>query len=90
MNTEQVQIKSKGEIIGEFDYEFPASLEEALEVDGEDKIYKLYVQKRKINFMDAKRRELTGGGLPKQITAALKSADPEVIAKIAEQLGVEL
>ena len=40
--------------------------------------------------MDNKRRELTGGGLPKQITAALKSADPDVIAAIAAQLGVEL
>jgi len=90
MQTSHVEIKSKGEIIGEFDYEFPDSLEEGLEVDGEEKVYNLYIQKRKINFMDAKRRELTGGGLPKQITAALKSADPDVIAKIAAQLGVEL
>lgn len=90
MLTEKIEIKSKGEVLGEFDYEYPDGLEEALEVDGEEKVYKLYIQKRKINFMDAKRRELTGGGLPKQITAALKSADPEVIARIAEQLGVEL
>jgi len=85
-----IQIKSKKEVLAEIEYEYPENLEEGFEVDGEEKCYKLYIQKRKINFMDNKRRELTGGGLPKQITAALKSADPDVIAAIAAQLGVEL
>jgi len=90
MLSEKVAIKSKGETLAEFDYDYPANLEEGFDVDGEEKCYKLYIQKRKINFMDNKRRELTGGGLPKAITAALKSADPNVIAAIATQLGVEL
>jgi len=40
--------------------------------------------------MDGKRRELTGGGLPKSVTDALKAADPEQLRAIAAQLGVDL
>jgi len=49
---------------------------------------KLYASQRKIRWVDSKRRELTGGGLPKAVVDALKSADPEVLKTIAESLGV--
>uniref|UniRef100_A0A6M3KA89 Uncharacterized protein n=1 Tax=viral metagenome TaxID=1070528 RepID=A0A6M3KA89_9ZZZZ len=90
MYTEKVEIKSKGEVIGEFDYEYPESLEEGLQVDGEENVYKLYRQQRKIRFMDNKRREATGGGLPKTLVAALKTLPPEKLAALAEQLGLDL
>lgn len=90
MQTESVEIKSKGQVVGTVDYDYPETLDEAIEVDGEDKIYKLYAQQRKIRFIDSERRRLTGGGLPSQVTKALKNADPETLAAIAEKLGVEL
>jgi len=90
MDTAKVEVKSKGEVVGTFDYEFPVSLDEALDVDGDEKIYKLYAQQRKIAFLNAKRRELTGGGLPKALMAALKAADPEMLQKIAADMGLDL
>jgi len=90
MGIEQVEIKSKGQSLGKFDYEYPDNLDEALDQDGEEKIYKLYAMQRKIRWADAKRRELTGGGLPKAVVDALKSADPAILKRIAEELGVEL
>uniref|UniRef100_A0A6M3IGU3 Uncharacterized protein n=1 Tax=viral metagenome TaxID=1070528 RepID=A0A6M3IGU3_9ZZZZ len=92
MLTESIEVKSKGQIIegSPFVYEYPADLEEAVTVDGDEKVYKLFIQQRKIRFMDSKRREITGGGLPKQIVEALKAADPAKLAAIAEALGVDL
>jgi len=90
MAVEKVEIKAKGQSLGEFEYEAPDTLEEAIEYDGEDKVYKLYCMQRKIRWADAKRRELTGGGLPKAVVDALKSADPDVLKRIAAELGVEL
>jgi len=72
------------------DYEFPDTLEDALEIDGEEKVYKLYTMQRKIRAIDAKRRELTGGGLPRALVKALKSADPDVIRRIAEEMGLDI
>lgn len=90
METVNVEVKSKGQVLGTFDYEAPVDLSEAVDVDGEDKIYKLYAQQRKIAFLNAKRRELTGGGLPKALIKALKDADPDVLKKIAEEMGLDL
>jgi len=90
MKTETVEVKSKGQVLGSYEYEFPENLEEALDIEDDEKIYKLYAMKRKTNFLDAKRREITGGGLPTQIVKALKAANPEVLAAIAAELGIEL
>jgi len=90
MQTETVEIKSKGSVLDTFEYDAPESLEEAIDVDTEEKVLKFYLMKRKSNFMDGKRRELTGGGLPKVITDALKSLDPDQLKRIAEQLGVDV
>ena len=90
MAIEKIEVSSKGQSLGTFDYEYPATLEEAIDVDKEEKVYKLYAAQRKIRWVDAKRRELTGGGVPKAVTDALKSADPDVLKKIAQELGIEL
>jgi hypothetical protein len=90
MQTETIEIKSKGQTVGEFDYSYPETLSEALDLDGEEKVYKLYAMQRKIRAVDTQRRVLTGGGLPKSVVAALKNADPAVLARIAEELGVDL
>ena len=90
MPIESIEIKSKNQSLGSFDYEHPSTLEEGLDMDGEDKVFKLYAAQRKIRWVDGKRRELTGGGLPKAVTDALKSADPDVLKKIAAELGIEL
>ena len=89
MANETVEISSKGQVVGSLDYEYPETLEDAIDMDGEEKVYKLFAAQRKIRAIDAKRRELTGGGLPKNILAALKGADPVKLAEILEKLGIE-
>jgi hypothetical protein len=90
MKSEKVEVKSKGQVLEEATYEFPTSLTEAIKVDGEDNVFKLYAMQRKIRFMDQKRRTLTGGGgLPKGVREALKSADPKVLEQIQKLLGVD-
>ena len=89
--TETIEIKSKGQIVGNLEYVAPETLEEGIAMDGEDTVFKLYTAQRKIKARDAERAKLTGGGgLPKAITAALKSADADTVAQIAAALGVEL
>jgi len=87
--TTTVEIKSKKEIVGTIEYEAPETLEEALQMDGEEKIFSLYAQQRKIRAMDNARREKTGGGLPTKITKALKGASKEQLMAILDQLGVD-
>ena len=89
--TESILIKSKGQDVGTLEYVYPENLEEAIEMDGDEKVFQLYSAMRKIKERDAERNKLTGGGgLPKAITAALKSANPDVVAQIAAALGIEL
>ena len=90
MKSENVEIKSKGQSLGEFEYTAPETLEEAITTDGAESVFKLYAMQRKIRFMDNKRRELTGGGLPKALTEKLKGLDKEKLAQIADLLGIEL
>lgn len=88
---ESIEVKSKGEVVGTLEYEYPENLKEGIKMDGEEKVFALYSAQRKIKARDAERTKLTGGGgLPKAITKALKSADPNVVAEIAKALGVEL
>jgi len=88
---ESILIKSKGQDVGTLEYEAPENLKEGIKMDGEEKVFQLYAAMRKIKSRDAERNKLTGGGgLPKAITAALKSANPDVVAQIAAALGVEL
>lgn len=91
MKKETVEIKSKGQVLGTFDYEYPENMKEAIKVDGEDDVFKLYLAKRKIAFMDTRRRELTGGGgLPKNLREALKKMDPKELAALLAQAGVDV
>ena len=90
MKLETVEVKAKGQLLGEFDYERPGDLPEAIDTDGEEKVFKLYLQQRKIRWRDAKRAELTGGGVNKELTKALKAADPDKLKMVAELLGIEL
>lgn len=92
MKNDMIDIKSKGVVVsdGQVLYEYPETMEEAIIVDGEEAVLKVYLQKRKTNFMDTKRKELTGGGIPSEIKELLKSADPVKLAKALEKLKLEL
>lgn len=84
-------IKSKG--LAEpmlVDYDYPENLAEGIKVDGEEKVYKLYAQQRKIRFMDGKRKEATGGGLNKKLAAALKTVPPEKLVELLAAAGIEV
>lgn len=94
MKTEDVSVKSKKvEIEGSpFPYEAPETMEEALAVDGEEKILSLYLQQRKIRFMDAKRKEVTGGGIPKTLLNMIKAKNlsEEKLLQLADALDLDL
>ena len=80
---------------GPYDYEYPETLAEAIQKDGEEKVFSLYKQQRKIRFMDDKRREVTGGPsnemkkMTKILTDAIKS-DPEKAKKVLADMGINL
>ncbi len=85
-----IEIKAKGELVGTLEYTYPENLKEAVEMDGKDKVFALYSAQRKIKARDAERTKLTGGGgLSRAVTSALKSADPEVVAKVMAMLKME-
>lgn len=94
MKSEAVEVKSKKVAVegSPFDYEFPETLEEALEVDGDEKVYSLYIQQRKIRFMDAKRKEATGGGIPKTLLNLIKAKNlsEEKLLQLADALDLDL
>lgn len=88
---EAVDIKAKKIVVATRDYSYPENLEEGLTVDGEEKVYKLYAQQRKIRWMDGIRKEVTGGGgIPKDIMAKLKSIDPTALLEALKSLGIEI
>lgn len=88
MKKEEVTIKSKSlKEPKTAVYEYPETLEEAMKVDGAETVFKLYAQQRKIRFMDARRRVMTGGGVTSAMAKAVKSASPEKLAQIAKLLG---
>ena len=89
MKQVDVDVKSKGESLGVFPYEFPETLEEAIALDGPEKVFSLFAQQRKIRFADGKRAELTGSPT-KGLASKLKEAPPEVLAQIAKLLGMQL
>ena len=87
MLKEKVDIRSKGATLETATYESPETLEEAIKADGPEKVFALFSQQRKIRFMDARRRALTGGGVTTAMAKALKAADPKTLLAIAEKLG---
>ena len=40
MKAEAVEIKSKGQVLGTLEYEYPETLSEAVQEDGEESVYK--------------------------------------------------
>ena len=57
----------------EFDYDEPESLEEGIEMDGEEKLIKTWLNERKTNFQDKKRKEMLTA-IEKAYLAKIKEA----------------
>jgi len=89
MHKEDVEIKSKGELLATVPYEYPENLGEAIEVDGEENVFKLYLQKRKSDFQNDERRQRTQTGVPKWMLAALRKMSREELEAKAKELGIE-
>lgn len=76
-------------------YTFPETMEEAVQVDGTEKVFKLYLQQRKIRWADGVRAEKTTGtsaetkGLTAKIRELAKT-NPEALKQVAELLGIDL
>ena len=80
MKKEMVKVTAKvGKIekSKSFEYEYPENFEEAIEVDGESKAMKTYLNERKTNFQDKKRKEMV-----EQIT--------KLIAEKFAEMGIEI
>lgn len=80
MKTEKVKVTVKlGNIqkTESFDYEYPENFEEAIEMDGETKAMKTYLNERKTNIQDKHRRKMLS-----ELTASIQ--------KKLEELGIEL
>ena len=76
------------------DYSYPENLEEAIEVDGEDKVMKVYLMERYTNFLDARRREATTNAIPKvlldKVKDAWKKGDKAKLELICETLDLTM
>ena len=93
MKKEKIEIKSKGAVIEVAEYESPETLEEAFQVDGQEKVLKLYLMERKTRFMDSRRRILTGGGVRGALAKAFRSAKPEQLQQLIallDKAGVQV
>jgi hypothetical protein len=89
--TETLEVKSKGQVVGAFEYTAPENMKEAIEMDGKDRIFALYLTRRKADAMTKERTRLTGGGgVSREISKALKGLKPDKLAEVAKLLGVEL
>jgi len=80
MKTEKVKVTVKlGNIqkTESFEYEYPENFEEAIEMDGETKAMKTYLNERKTNIQDKHRRKMLS-----ELTASIQ--------KKLEELGIEL
>jgi len=75
-------------------YTYPETLEEAVEVDGEDKIMKVYLVKRYTNFLDVERRKAMTNAIPKvmldKIRSLWKSGDKAKLELVCETLGIDM
>jgi hypothetical protein len=61
MKQEQITVKGKVgsiEIQGKYDYEYPESLEEGIDMDTDKKVMQLYQNERKTQYMDKCRKDL--------------------------------
>ena len=80
MNTIKVSVKAKVgtlETTKEFDYKEPEDFAEAIEMDGETKAFKTFLNERKTNFQDKMRKQM------------VKDLTERIAAKMKE-LGMEL
>ncbi len=82
-------VKSKGETIAQVEVEIFDTLDECEETLGEETIVNYVNRIRTIEAMDAKRREVQGGGGTgvRAIMSKLKD-DPDTLAKVKELLGL--
>ncbi len=66
-----------------------------MQVDGSEKVFKLYAQQRKIRWADGVRAEKTGGSSAetKGLTAKIRElakTNPDALKQVAELLGIDL
>lgn len=85
---ENLEIKSKKDVVAIINYEYPESLDEGIQVDGVEKVLGFYLQARKARAMNDARTEAAGGGGTgmRALMKALKNASPEFLENLKTQL----
>jgi hypothetical protein len=80
MRTIKVSVKAKVgklEKTKEFDYDEPEDFAEAIEMDGEVKAFKTFLNERKTNFQDSMRKKMVDD-ITKKVMDKLKELDIEI------------
>ena len=78
-------------IVWEGEYSVPKSLEDAMEYDGEEKVYGWYFDERLTNFLDSKRRVAGDGKKAKlaKLLEFLEKGEIEEVVKLMKELGLK-
>jgi hypothetical protein len=79
-------VKSKGEIIGQVEYNEPQTSAEAVEMFGEEGSLDLLKYALMVKRMNAFRTSATSSGIPKDVQKQLRS-NPELLKKVLEELA---
>lgn len=90
MKTSTLEVKSQGTIVASLEYEYPENLDEAIAVDGEEKVLSLFLTARKTAEMNKARAEATGtGGVGvRALVKALKDR-PDLMERLKAELNLD-
>jgi len=81
----QRDVKSKGEVIGQAIYDEPASLQEAIDMFGGEKVLNGFNYYLSVNENRKVAQKAQGGSIPKEVLKKLRN-NPEMLKKLEKLL----
>lgn len=88
MESQEIVVTSKQEEVARFTYEYPTTLNEAVDVDGVEAVFGLYSKARKQNATNAERQKATGGGTGLRALMAALKGNPELMERLKSELNI--
>jgi hypothetical protein len=80
------EVKSQGKVVGVAKYQEPLNVAEAIKMFGEDKTLNMIHYRLAVQEMDKIRLAVTGSGLPKEVSAAIRK-DPGLLDLIKKEMA---
>ena len=80
------EVKSQGKVVGVAKYQEPTSVAEAVKMFGEAKTLGMVTYRLAVQEMDKIRLQVTGSGLPKEVSAAIRK-DPTLLELIKKEMA---